>query len=53
MGVAATLSLLPFLLHREIEFAYKGLIAASAVLSTLLLNFGLPVMFYKMQSIKV
>ncbi|KAM7538047.1 hypothetical protein Aperf_G00000066484 [Anoplocephala perfoliata] len=51
-GVAAALGLLPFFLDDEIEFVYKRLLAVSSILSTILINFGFPFLFYKMQSIK-
>ncbi|KAL5110885.1 hypothetical protein TcWFU_009117 [Taenia crassiceps] len=52
MGVAAVLSLLPFFFDGEIESVYKGLIAAAILSSAFLINFGIPLIFYKMQSIK-
>ncbi|VUZ45318.1 unnamed protein product, partial [Hymenolepis diminuta] len=52
MGLAATLSLLPFFFGNEIEYVYKRLLAASMILSTILINFGFPYLFYRMQSIK-
>ncbi|CDS42582.1 phosphatidylinositol [Echinococcus multilocularis] len=52
MGAAAALSLLPFFFDDEIESVYKGLIATATLLSTFLINFSIPFIFYKMQSIK-
>lgn len=52
MGAAAALSLLPFFFDDEIKYVYKGLIATAIILSAFLINFGIPLIFYKMQSIK-
>ncbi|KAL5966870.1 Phosphatidylinositol N-acetylglucosaminyltransferase subunit C [Taenia solium] len=52
MGAAAALSLLPFFFEDEIESVYKVLIASATLLSALLINFVIPLIFYKMQSIK-
>nr|CDS29085.2 phosphatidylinositol [Hymenolepis microstoma] len=52
MGLAATLSLSPFFFYSEIDYIYKRLLAVSMILSTILINFGFPFLFYKMQSTK-
>ncbi|VDM35682.1 unnamed protein product [Hydatigera taeniaeformis] len=52
MGVTAALSLLPFFLDDGIESVYKGLIAVATLLSAVLINFALPLIFYEMQSTK-
>ncbi|VDO06141.1 unnamed protein product [Rodentolepis nana] len=52
MGLIATLGLLPFFYYGEIDYIYKRLLAGSILLSTILINFGFPFLFYKMQSTK-
>uniref|UniRef100_A0A5K3EKW6 Uncharacterized protein n=1 Tax=Mesocestoides corti TaxID=53468 RepID=A0A5K3EKW6_MESCO len=52
LGASGAASLLPFFLDDSIEPVYKRLLAAGVVLSTFLINFGIPLLFYRMQYAK-